>query len=1038
MKKIMCKMLCIMMSLAVAVPVNLQVANAFFGWVGAGGSNYVASLARQPGDINVSANNGKPASSKYSLALDAGGNPHIVWEDGETGNIEVLYVKWGGNGWVNAAGQPFPENPANVSANKGQSRYPCLALDQSGNPHIAWDDDTTENNEIFYVRWSGSSWVNAAGQAYPANSANVSQNDGFSEFTSLKIDASGRPHIAWDDDTTENNEIFYVRWDGKSWVNAVGQSYPANSANVSQNDGFSENASLALDSKGFPRIAWDDDVFGTQEVLFVQWTGKAWATAAGQPYPANVANVSQNEGLSEYPCLALDQAGNPHLAWDDNTPGDTEIYYVKWEGAHWVNVTGSSYPSNSANVSKNDGFSEKPSLALDSSSRPHIAWDDSETGIQEVLYVKWSGGAWVSATNQKYPQNPGNINFMAKHESFSPSLALDSGDGAHIAWTTESDPEAPTPLAALIGTSAGKQHKIYYARFMAKFEGGFKLAKSVDTNNDGIFDNDTATVKAGDTLEYKINWSYDDKAGDPLQNACVYSLVPKGTKYVPGALPPIGLWHSLNEGKTWEYGEPMAGSVSGTLLKWEVPTWLGAAGSPLTNASPFAHDIGVTSGTFKNISSKYSLAIDSKGFPHLAWSDDAMGNEEILYVKWNGKEWVNASGQSFQNNSSNVSQNTGKSTFPTLVLDTSDNAHIAWSDGTSGNDEICYVKWDGKAWVSASGGAYPVSPAAISSTEGDSKMPTLALDKSVRPHIAWSDASTENDEIIYIKWSGSSWVNVKGEDYPAKSANVSQTKGSSGYPTLALDAEGKPNLTWHDNTLGDYEVYYVKWNGVSWVNASGQPYPENTANVSQSKGSSEYPTLALDAGGNPHIAWHDSMYGEYEIVYVKWNESSWVNAFGHPYPENPGNISQNPGLSEYVSLALDGKGNPHLSWDDDTLGNAEIMYVKWNGHGWVNDCGQAYPEAWANVSGSDSDAFLPSLAVDKSGFPHLAWGNIEQDNYQVLYARHVPNEFEFRYAVKVDSPLKKENDPICTQAMFMHDFSKGMPTYSNRVCNPVK
>jgi uncharacterized repeat protein (TIGR01451 family) len=63
---------------------------AYVGWAGAGGSPYVGSNATQPMDINVSRNSGMSWWS--SLALDSSGNPHIAWFYDSYGNGDILYI----------------------------------------------------------------------------------------------------------------------------------------------------------------------------------------------------------------------------------------------------------------------------------------------------------------------------------------------------------------------------------------------------------------------------------------------------------------------------------------------------------------------------------------------------------------------------------------------------------------------------------------------------------------------------------------------------------------------------------------------------------------------------------------------------------------------------------------------------------------------------------------------------------------------------------------------------------------------------------
>ena len=110
--------------------------------------------------------------------------------------------------WVDADGSGTES--INISDNGGRCIYPSLYLDNSGNPHIAWEEDTSGNTDIYYLKWNGSAWVDADGSGQ--ESINISNNSGYSISPSLYLDTSGNPHIAWRDDTSGNYEVYYVRW----------------------------------------------------------------------------------------------------------------------------------------------------------------------------------------------------------------------------------------------------------------------------------------------------------------------------------------------------------------------------------------------------------------------------------------------------------------------------------------------------------------------------------------------------------------------------------------------------------------------------------------------------------------------------------------------------------------------------------------------------------------------------------------------------------------------------------------------------------
>ncbi|MEZ4813080.1 MAG: hypothetical protein R2883_06320 [Caldisericia bacterium] len=71
------------------------------------------------------------------------------------------------------------------------------------------------------------------------------------------------------------------------------------------------------------------------------------------PATAN-SNISSNL-LSAYPHLALDSNDNPHITWTTLTPGNSNIFYIRWDGANWLTVDGTIYDPvvGNANISTN-------------------------------------------------------------------------------------------------------------------------------------------------------------------------------------------------------------------------------------------------------------------------------------------------------------------------------------------------------------------------------------------------------------------------------------------------------------------------------------------------------------------------------------------------------------------------------------------------------------------------------------------------------------------------------------------------------------
>ena len=110
---------------------------------------------------------------------------------------------------------------------------------------------------------------------------------------------------------------------------------------VSANPWNSQYASLALDSSGNPVVAWNDDsYYGQLSIRRFEGTTGTWADV--ELGTASGGGVSDNQGISEEPVLAVDGSGNMAVAWLGYTHhlGDRHIFVKRYDTASdaWVEV----------------------------------------------------------------------------------------------------------------------------------------------------------------------------------------------------------------------------------------------------------------------------------------------------------------------------------------------------------------------------------------------------------------------------------------------------------------------------------------------------------------------------------------------------------------------------------------------------------------------------------------------------------------------------------------------------------------------------
>ena len=172
------------------------------------------------------------------------------------------------------------------------------------------------------------------------------------------------------------------------------------------------------------------------------------------------------------------------------------------------------------------------------------------------------------------------------------------------------------------------------------------------------------------------------------------------------------------------------------------------------------------------------------------------------------------------------------------------------------------------------------------------------------------------------------------------------------YASLALDASGNPRIAYYDAQNKDLK--YAAWNGSSW----GTPViVDSTGDVGR------YASLALDASGNPRIAYYVADNPKKDLRYAAWNGSAWVVT----------DVDTAGDVGQYASLALDSSDNPRIAYYDFT--NKDLKYAKWNGTSWE-----------AEIVDSDGDVGqYASLALDDSGNPRIAY--YDATNKDLKYAK---------------------------------------------------
>jgi hypothetical protein len=292
-----------------------------------------------------------------SLALDPGGNPHLVYVDALNGRVGsdydelipnpeyLMYASWNGSGWNL---QTVYGNP-NLIWHGGVS-YNALAIDSKGIPHIAYTGEV-QPGSLNYATWTGNNW-------------SIQTVDNGSGDGSIALDSAGNPHISY---VGPNGTLKYASWNGLNWtIQTVDPSANLDSSFTLQ--------SLALDSSGSPNIIYSPG--DGSLVKWAAWNSTGWTI---QTVTANVSSYTLGN-------VVVDSHGYPHFTYSANG----SIIYDSWNGSAWNPQTVTFA-----------GIFDGSFLTLDSSGNPVVTFTNSTFGNQEVCYARWTGENWdIQAVSQ--------------------------------------------------------------------------------------------------------------------------------------------------------------------------------------------------------------------------------------------------------------------------------------------------------------------------------------------------------------------------------------------------------------------------------------------------------------------------------------------------------------------------------------------------------------------------------------------------------------------------------------------------------------
>jgi len=315
-----------------------------------------------------------------------------------------------------------------VEWNNDTSDNPDIAVDNSGNLHVVWQDYSPgewgggSECEILYANYTSATgkWSNVTvvSDMYQG----VEWNTDDSSDARIVVDSSDNLHVIWEDHTDgiwgTDKEIMYANYTSATgkWSNAsvVSDGY---GGVWDWNINNSVDAAIAVDDNDNLHVVWEDyspGVWGPgydgsdlnlddKEIMYVKYNALTGQWSNASVISDGYGGVwGWNTNISADPDIAVNNKGDIYVVWEEYTPGvwgsgggdHDEIMLAIYSSTKgkWSNA--SVISDGYGGVWWHNGSVDDPRIAVDGADNFHVVWGDDTPGDwgsdDEIMYVKIS------------------------------------------------------------------------------------------------------------------------------------------------------------------------------------------------------------------------------------------------------------------------------------------------------------------------------------------------------------------------------------------------------------------------------------------------------------------------------------------------------------------------------------------------------------------------------------------------------------------------------------------------------------------------
>lgn len=321
---------------------------------------------------------------------------------------------------------------------RGNHYEPRAVSTDNGNTIVVWQDDRDGNGlQQIYARAFDEDGNALFGERVVNTIASGEQR-----YPALAADRDGNFVVAWEDDNDGNGSYqIYARG-----FNADGsERFPAMTVNSTSN-GQQLRPAVAMDDNGRFVVTWEDDQDGNG---YYQILARGFYADGSQRFTDRTVN-SASVGQQFRPAIAMAPSGEFVVAWEDDQNNDGKF---KIMGRGFTANGGARIADFTVN-SVATGHQEYPAIAMDSSGRFVVAWQDD---ADDNGYFQIRARGFNANGTQRMADF--TVNSVAAGQQLWPAIAMDDSGRFVVAWQDDKDGNGYYQILARSFETGGSQRR---------------------------------------------------------------------------------------------------------------------------------------------------------------------------------------------------------------------------------------------------------------------------------------------------------------------------------------------------------------------------------------------------------------------------------------------------------------------------------------------------------------------------------------------------------------------------------------------------